>query len=261
MDEHPASAASGESFASADPVIIDASQFDARRPLEAELAMNVADGFRLTAVGDCIVTRPLSPYLGDQGFAAIIDVLRRGDVRYGNCEVSIADLARFRGYPYAWDGDYPMLAPPAVAGDLECLGLTLLSRANNHALDWGVEGMRETSRHLDAAGLVHAGVGEHAGLARAPAYVETPRGRVGLVSFASTFLPVSEALPYRDAAPGRPGVSALKVYTRWVVPPGVMHALATIPGRVRPRPVAGGPLLAQPLPPRLRRRRPAGHHV
>ncbi len=63
---------------------------------------------------------------------------------------------------------------------------------------------------------------------------ETPQGRVGLVSFASTFLPVSGALPYRDAAPGRPGVSALKVYTRWVVPPDVMRALASLPAADTP---------------------------
>jgi poly-gamma-glutamate synthesis protein (capsule biosynthesis protein) len=218
-------------FASADPVIIEGSLFDARRPLEGELEMGVDDGFTLTAVGDCVSTRPLAAYLRDERFAAIVDVLRRGHVRYGNCEINIADLTRFAGYPYAWDGDYPMMAQPAVADDLARLGFTAMSRANNHALDWGVEGMRETSRHLEAAGIVHAGVGEHRGLARAPAYVETPQGRVGLLSFTSTFLPVSEALPYRDAAPGRPGVSALKVYTKWVVSPDVLRALAEIPGR------------------------------
>ena len=218
-------------FAPADPGIADPAQFDERRPLEAELAMRTADGFTLTAVGDCIMTRPLSAYLGDEGFARIVQVLGRGHVRYGNCEVSIVDLTRFAGHPHAWDCDYPMMATPAVAADLARLGFTLMSRANNHALDWGVEGMRETSKWLDDAGVAHAGVGEHRGLARAPAYVETPQGRVGLVSFVSTFLPVSEALPSRDAAPARPGVSALKVYTKWVVPPEVMRALATIPGR------------------------------
>lgn len=216
---------------SADPVVIDPSRFDPRRPLEAELAMRVPDGFRLTAVGDCIMTRPLSTWLADPGFAAVIDVLGRGHVRYGNCEVSVVDLPRFKGYPHAWEGDYPMMAQPSVAADFARLGFTVMSRANNHALDWGIEGMRETSRWLDDAGVVHAGVGEHRGLARAPAYAETPQGRIGLVSFASTFLPVSEALPYRDAAPGRPGLSALKVATRWVVPPEVMRALATIPAK------------------------------
>ena len=49
----------------------------------------------------------------------------------------------------------------------------VFSRANNHALDWGLEGMRESSRWLDSAGLVHAGVGESLGKARAAAYFES----------------------------------------------------------------------------------------
>jgi hypothetical protein len=213
----------------ADPVVKDPSTLDRQRPLERELEMGVADGFTLTTVGDCISTRPLAPYLGDEGFAAIIEVLRRGDVVYGNCEMSIIDLDRFKGYPHSWEGDYPMIAEPAVARDFAELGFQIMSRANNHVLDWGIEGMRETSRRLDDAGIVHAGVGEHAGTARAARFVETPKGRVGLVSFASTFLPTSEALQARTAAPGRPGVSALKLRRKWVVTESVMEALATLP--------------------------------
>lgn len=230
MADEPATGVPDE-CASADPVATDAARFDPRRPLQSELEISVADGFTLSAVGDCIITRPLSCYLGDEGFAAIIDVLHRGHARFGNCEINIVDMSRFGGHPCSWDSDYPMIAHPAVADDLVRLGFTIMARANNHALDWGIAGMRETSQRLDDAGLVHAGTGEHRGLARAPAYVETPQGRVGLVSFSSTFLPISEALPYRDAAPGRPGVSALKVYTKWVVPPDIMRALATIPAR------------------------------
>lgn len=32
------------------------------------------------------------------------------------------------------------------------MGFSMLSRANKHSLDWGLEGMRETSRLLDEAG-------------------------------------------------------------------------------------------------------------
>ncbi len=228
-DAHDAGSAPSDVLVPADPVVRDPQAFDSHRPIERELEMGVADGFTLSAVGDCILTRPLTPYLGDAGFAAIIDVLRRGDAVYGNCEISAIDLDRFHGYPHAWDGDYPMAGHPAVAQELADLGLQIMSRANNHALDWGIEGMRETSDRLDAAGIVHAGCGEHAGSARAARYLETPKGRVGLVSFASTFLPTSEALPPKTAAPGRPGVSALKLHRKWVVPQPVFDALATLP--------------------------------
>ena len=218
-----------EPIAPADPVVRDPAAFDRQRPIERELETGVADGFTLSAVGDCIITRRLTPSLGDEGFAAVIGLLRQGDVVYGNLETSLLDIDRFKGYPHSWDADYPMVGHPAVARDLADLGFQIMSRANNHALDWGIEGMRETSRHLDAAGIVHAGTGEHAGLARAPRYLETARGRVGLVSFASTFLPVSEALASQTAAPGRPGVSALKLQTKWVVPEPVAAALAALP--------------------------------
>lgn len=218
-----------ELIAPADPIVRDTDAFDERRPIERELEMGVADGFTLSAVGDCIITRPLTPYLGVEGFSEIIEVLRRADAVYGNLEMSLIDADRFTGHPHAWDADYPLIGHPAVAADLAALGFQIMSRANNHTLDWGLEGMRETDRRLDEAGIVHAGTGEHAGLARAPRYLETPRGRVGLVSFASTFLPTAEALPTKTSARGRPGLSALKLHRKWVVPPAVMEALASLP--------------------------------
>jgi poly-gamma-glutamate capsule biosynthesis protein CapA/YwtB (metallophosphatase superfamily) len=224
-----ADGATPEPIAPADPVVRDPTTFDRQRPIERELDAGVVDGFTLSAVGDCIITRPLTPCLGDEGFAAVIDILRRGDVVYGNLETSLIDMDRFEGYPYSWDADYPIVSHPAVAQDLAELGFQIMSRANNHALDWGIEGMRQTSRRLDAAGIVHAGTGEHAGVARAPRYLETARGRVGLVSFASTFLPTSEALTSQTAAPGRPGVSTLKLHRKWIVPASVAAALATLP--------------------------------
>jgi len=119
-------------------------------------------------------------------------------------------------------------SPRLRFADLRDLGFDLVSRANNHALDWGVEGMRETSRRLDDAGLVHAGVGENREQARAARYLETPLGRVGLVSIASTFRDYSDALPPHGAAPGRPGVNALHVSRTVLVAPETMRSLLAL---------------------------------
>ena len=217
----------------ADPGSKDEHPFDERRPLSKELEIHVPDGFTLGVVGDCIISRPLAPHRDrEPAFAAVMGLLGGCDVTVGNLETTIVDARTFRGAPYAWDGDWTLVSQPSVAEDLAELGFDLLSRANNHALDWGLEGMRETSRWLDEAGLVHAGTGERHGIARAPQYLESPAGRVSLVSFASTFRPTTNTLAPRGAAPGRPGLSALRLNAIHTMPPAELEPLRSIAGNV-----------------------------
>ncbi len=213
----------------ADPVMKDARHFDAKRPIAHELHTDVPDGFTVGAVGDLIISRPLSQYSGRiPGFKSVLEILRGNDVLYGNLETTVFDARNFAGSPYSWDGDWTNSSVPAVARDLRAMGFALVSRANNHSLDWGFEGMRETSRLLDDAGIVHAGVGEDRGLARAPQFLETAKGRIALVSIASTYRPTTDSLPREGAAPGRPGLSALHVARTVVVPDAAMKALAQV---------------------------------
>jgi len=183
-----------------------------RRPPEIELRIGISGPFSLALAGDCIASRPITR-LRDRlpGFAAVMDLLHQTDVCCGNLETSIVDIGAFAGHPYCWDGDWPLLSEPAVANDLAALGFDMFARANNHALDWGLEGMRETTDWLDAAGLVHAGADQNLGLARRARHFEATQGRIGLVSVATTYRPTSEALRPLGATPGRPGVSALRL--------------------------------------------------
>ena len=227
-------AAPGKPVEAANPGPTSPYRFDPKRPLEQELATSVRDGFILGTVGDCITSRPLSQYAErDEGFAMVLKILAQSTALYGNMETSIVDIPEFKGYPYSWGGDWTLRAEPAVARDLAQMGFHILSRANNHAMDWGIEGMRETTRWLDAAGLVHAGVGEDRGLARMARYFESSKGRVAIVSMASTYRPESAALQPQGAAPGRPGVSALKLRQITVVPADVMSALAKMAPELR----------------------------
>src|SRR5215469_8866510 len=219
----------------ADPGIKEPSKFDRKRPLAQELQASVHNGFRLVAVGDCVISRPLSQYASrEPGFAQSIRILEEGDATYGNLETSIIDMRSFAGAPYTGVDDVPLVAEPSVAKDLAAMGFNLMSRSNNHALDWGIEGMRETSRWTDQAGLITAGVGENQALARSAHYYESAKGRVGIISMASTFAPSTEALPEQGAAPGRPGVSGLAVKKTVVVPSRVMRDLQTIAQELYP---------------------------
>ena len=216
-------------FGPADPVVKSNAQFDPKRPMAQELRTHVPDGFVISAVGDLIISRPLSQYAKTlPAFKSVLDLLQRSTVVYGNMETTIFDPRSFKGSPFSWDGDWTNAALPAAARDLKSMGFSIVSRANNHALDWGPEGMRETSRWLDEAGIVHAGVGETRGLARAPQYFETGAGRVALISLASTFRPTTDALPAEGASPGRAGVNALHLTMTVAVPPPAMQALAQL---------------------------------
>ncbi len=225
----PGAIAQDERFGPADPVVEDEKQLDPKRPIEAEMQASVPDGFTAAAVGDLIISRPLSQAASQMpAFAAVIEILRGTDATFGNLETTIFDPKTFEGAPYSWDGDWTNASVPAVAEDLKAMGFDLVGRANNHSQDWGLEGMRETAHWLDQAGIPHAGAGETHGLARAPAYFESPKGRIAVVSFASTFRPTSESLPPAPTAPGRPGLSALLVTATLVAPRSTIEALAEV---------------------------------
>jgi poly-gamma-glutamate synthesis protein (capsule biosynthesis protein) len=202
---------------------------DPRRPPQRELETGIADGFTLAAVGDLIISRPLAAQLpGDPGFAAAVRILQAADATFGNFENVAIDPGTLAAPPFPGQGDVTLVAEPAVAKDLARMGFDVVSRANNHAMDWGIEGMRATSRVLDEAGLVHAGVGENRAEARAARYLETPQGRIALVSMASTFEPHGAAMPPRGRAPGRPGLSPVRLARSFVLPADALKSLASV---------------------------------
>jgi poly-gamma-glutamate synthesis protein (capsule biosynthesis protein) len=235
----PCLAASG--WPDSDPGIRDQTKLDPRRPLDAENRMTVTDGFTVALTGDLIIARPLLKARVPPGFDSLVAVLRSSDVAFGNLETSLIDIRHFKGSPYPWAGDWANIGLPSVALDLKAMGFDMVGRANNHVEDWGLEGMRETDARLDAAGIVHAGTGETAALARAPRYFESKKGRVALVSFATTFRPTSEAMPPHGQAPGRPGLSAVHLTLHEHVTADVMTHLAAADCAMYRRACSGAP--------------------
>ena len=69
-----------------------------------------------------------------------------------------------------------MRAEPALVKELVWAGFDMVSRANNHAGDYGVLGMNLTSKYVADAGLVQAGVGQSLAEAREAKFLETPKG-------------------------------------------------------------------------------------
>jgi poly-gamma-glutamate capsule biosynthesis protein CapA/YwtB (metallophosphatase superfamily) len=170
-------------------------------------------GFTMALTGDSIITRRLSVY-DEPAFRRLVEIVRGADAAFTNLEMLFHD---YEPYPMNESGGTYMRAEPALVKELVWAGFDLVSRANNHTGDYGADGMRLTTKYVDAAGLVQAGVGENLAEAREAKYLETGRGRVALVSVASTFPDHSRAGRARGGVRGRPGLNPLRFTTTYVV--------------------------------------------
>jgi poly-gamma-glutamate capsule biosynthesis protein CapA/YwtB (metallophosphatase superfamily) len=89
---------------------------------------------------------------------------------------------------------------------LTAAGMDVCVLGNNHVLDWGRAGLRETLRALRGVGLRTPGAGVDPQEAAAPAVLETPSGRLLVFSYGS---PTAGVPPEWRAGEGQPGVNLL----------------------------------------------------
>lgn len=200
------------------------------RTLAAEPTLTVA------AAGDCIITRRLS-VLNEPRFLDLVRLFRDADVGFGNCEMTLHDV---QGYPAPTGacGDLNLMAEPAIAEELAWAGINLVALANNHAGDYGPQGLLATLDNLAEAGITGAGAGANLTEARAPRYRDTANGRVALVACASTFRQGTAASPGHPEIQGRPGLSPLRTNRIHRVSPEDFAALRRIRETLEPRPPA-----------------------
>jgi poly-gamma-glutamate capsule biosynthesis protein CapA/YwtB (metallophosphatase superfamily) len=183
------------------------------QPTAAGRDQQAAGGFTLAATGDALITRKLAGYQEPQ-FLKVIELVRGADAAFTNLEMLFHD---YESYPMNESGGTWMRADPALAKDLVWAGFDMVSRANNHTGDYGVAGMRLTTKYVKEAGLVQAGVGESLAEAREAKFLETPNGRVALISVSSSYPDHARASNTRGDVPPRPGLSPLRFTTTYTV--------------------------------------------
>lgn len=199
-------------------------------PAAEAIAPGPGATWSLAAVGDAIITRRIAQFdhKGDQRFQQLAQIIRNADAAFLNLEISLFRMSEFKGWPEVENGGNWEVGPPEAAVDLKTLGFDLFNRANNHTTDYGVEGMRTTTRLLDTLGLTHAGAGENLGQASRPGYFDSPKGRIALIGLATTFTPMSRAGAARPDMIGRPGLNALRSTAQYTVDPETMAILRNL---------------------------------
>lgn len=133
-----------------------------------------------------------------------LEELRRTDpdVRIVNLETAVTTHSEHwpgKGVHYRM---HPKNIPCLTAAQIDCCVL-----ANNHLLDWGYAGLKETLTALSGANLKAAGAGKNRREAEAPAVIEaTGKGRVLVFGLGDE----SSGIPWLwDALDDRPGVNLL----------------------------------------------------
>jgi poly-gamma-glutamate capsule biosynthesis protein CapA/YwtB (metallophosphatase superfamily) len=169
--------------------------------------------FEVVVTGDTIINNRVSVCQKPE-FLEVVELLRGADVVQTQLETSIHEFRRAETYPAVESAWSWFRSDRFVADELRWLGIDVVSTASNHSLDYSYGGLRQTWQALDDVGIPHAGTGEDLGDARLPAFLDTPHGRIALVSAASSIPMFARAGAARADMAGRPGVNPLRYYHR-----------------------------------------------
>ncbi len=164
---------------------------------DATRLLAAGDWFALGRMPEAVRARPET--------AAAFDELRAADVAFVNLETPLTE----RGVRA--EKQNTLRADPSLVEDLFAAGIDIVGLANNHMLDYGLEGLADTLEKLERAGIPQVGAGPDLESSRRAAVLEGPGGSIGFLAFAST-LPQGFA-----ASPDRPGIAPIHVTAAFVV--------------------------------------------
>lgn len=117
----------------------------------------------------------------DSFFIHTAPLLKKADIVVGNLEGPLGldptgkDKKKFN-----------FLIDPIAADGLGRAGFKVLTMANNHTMDFGVEALKSTFAALDKNGLKRAGAGMNEEMARRPAWLDVNGHKVAILAYSLT---------------------------------------------------------------------------
>ena len=176
---------------------------------------------RLVLVGDVAIEfadcreqmRKIAPYFKESA------------ISFCNCEWPLTN----RGAPWPGKAGRVVRSSPDKILTYTYCGFDVVSLANNHIMNYGPDGLRQTIDLLDKAGIKHCGAGANLAAAHRPAFVRWKKLRVAFLGYTSVFTPGFEA------AKNRPGMAVIRVDSTYRAPkrlnevPGLPMEIKTVP--------------------------------
>src|SRR5215210_2374874 len=170
------------------------------------------------------------------GAGAMREYLSSADLTLANFENPVIRDAVYHPDATTFTGDLRLMPV------LDQAGLDGVTLGNNHILDAGTTGIGETIRHLDDAGIAHAGAGKDLAKAREPMIFDLGGTKVGVLSYmgvpsyawawatetAPGTAPLLENVMREDLKRLRPKVDLILVMPHW----GKEYIATPEPGQV-----------------------------
>jgi poly-gamma-glutamate synthesis protein (capsule biosynthesis protein) len=130
--------------------------------------------------GDVYGQSPVREVLarGENPLAAVSPLLSGADVAVVNLETAVGSSGAPRDKQFVFQAD------PALLAAVRDAGVDVVSVANNHSFDHGLDGFLETLQNVTAAGLLVTGGGRDAASAYAPAIVAVDGVEVAVLGIA-----------------------------------------------------------------------------
>lgn len=156
-------------------------------PAEQQSKVQAQKKLVITAVGDIMLGGTAAPELRkfgyDYPFVNVKPLLQESDITFGNLEGPLTD-----GGHAEVEKKYLFRSPPdKVAPALARAGFDVVSLANNHAIDYGIEGLKDTIRALQDAKIHYVGAGLDLAEARKAVVIEKNDTRVAFLAYSLTF--------------------------------------------------------------------------
>ena len=117
-------------------------------------------------------------------FLKIADVLQQADLVFANLESVISDKGVKTGSMYSFRAD------PQAMESLVFAGIDVVSVANNHSFDYGLEAFGDSLQRLRTAGISPVGGGFSKTEERSPVIKEVKRTKVGFLAYTNQGSPL-----------------------------------------------------------------------
>ncbi len=128
----------------------------------------------------------------------LLPTLRSNDVNIVNLETALTRSTQRVPKVFNFKAD-PKHVQALIAGNIH-----VVNNANNHVLDFGIEGLKETIETLDRAGILHVGAGLNAQEAARPAIIEKNGLKIGVLGY-------TDNEPSWKAGANKPGTNYISI--------------------------------------------------